>query len=220
MEDLNGVQFLAHADELDGLAGDGLDGERGTAAGVAVQLGQHHTREVQRFVKGAGGIHRVLTDHGVHDQQNFVGVDRCLDVAQLVHQLLIHMEPAGRVQEHQVVAVLLGVCHRFLGDGHRVDLPHLEHRDVQLCAHHFQLLDGSGTVHVAGHQQRSAALLTPEEVGQLGGVGGLTSALETHHHDHRRRGVGVVELGSLAAHESGHLLVDDLDDHLRRSQRS
>ena len=165
MEDFNGVQLLAHADELDGLAGDGLDGERGTAAGVAVQLGQHHTGDVQCFVKGAGGVHRVLTDHGVHDQQDFVGVDRCLDVAQLVHQLLIHMEPTGRVQEHQVVAVLLGVFHRFLGDGHRVDLPHLEHRNVQLRAHHFQLLDGSGTVHVAGDQQGSAALLATEEVG-------------------------------------------------------
>ena len=220
MEDLNGVQLLAHADEFDGLAGDGLDRERSAAAGVTVQLGQHHTGDVQRFIKGAGGVHRVLTNHGVYHQQNFVGVDRRLDVAQLVHQLLIHMEPAGCVQEHQVVAVLLGVSHRFLGDGHRIDLPHLEHRNVQLRTHHFQLLDGSGTVHVTGHQQGSAALFAPKEVGQLGSVGGLTSALETHHHDYRRRGVGVVELGSLAAHESGHLLVDDLDDHLRRSQRS
>ena len=157
----------------------------------------------------------------VQDHQQYLGRLRDLFYApELVHQRLVYVQPARGVQEHQVVAVLLGVSHRFLGDGHRIDLPHLEHRNVQLRTHHFQLLDGSGTVHITGHQQGSAALFAPKEVGQLGSVGGLTSALETHHHDYRRRGVGVVELGSLAAHESGHLLVDDLDDHLRRSQRS
>ena len=49
MERLDHVELFAGADELDGLAGDGLDGERSAAAGVAVELGEHHTVDVQRI---------------------------------------------------------------------------------------------------------------------------------------------------------------------------
>ena len=41
------VERLAHAEELDGLAGDLLDRERRAAAGVAVELGQDHAVEVR-----------------------------------------------------------------------------------------------------------------------------------------------------------------------------
>ena len=81
------------------------------------------------------------------------GVHGGLDALELVHQLLVHMEPAGGVQEHHVVAVLPGVLDGGPGDVHRVGLTHLEHRNVQLSAHHLQLLDGGGAVDIAGGQQ-------------------------------------------------------------------
>ena len=45
MERLEGVRLFAHADELDGLAGDVANRERRAAAGVAVHLGQDHAGE-------------------------------------------------------------------------------------------------------------------------------------------------------------------------------
>ncbi len=49
MERLDHVELFACADELDGLAGHGLDGQRGAAAGIAVELGEHHAVNVQPF---------------------------------------------------------------------------------------------------------------------------------------------------------------------------
>ena len=63
------------------------------------------------------------------------------------------MEPAGGVQQNGVVAVFAGVAHRVLGDLDRVDLAQGEDGDVQLLAHHLQLGEGGGPVHVAGRQQ-------------------------------------------------------------------
>ena len=64
------VERLAHAEELDGLAGDLLDGERRAAAGVAVELGEDEAVEAEAPVELGRGAHRVLADHGVADQQD------------------------------------------------------------------------------------------------------------------------------------------------------
>ena len=53
---------------------------------------------------------------------------------------------------------------------------------------------------------------------QLGGGGGLTGALEAHHHDHGGAVIGQGQLGSAAAHEVRQLLIDDLHHLLRGSQ--
>ena len=123
------------------------------------------------------------------------------------------MEPAGGVQEDHVVAVAPGVLHGGLGDVHRVGLTHLEDGDVQLSAHHLQLLDGGGTVDIAGHQQRALALLL-HQPGQLCPVGGLARPLQAHQHDDGGRGGGDLQLAVAAPHKGGEFLVDDLDDHL------
>ena len=127
------------------------------------------------------------------------------------------MEAAGGVQKHHVVAVLFCVGHSGLGDVHRVDLTHLEHRHVQLLAHHLQLLDGGGAVYVAGGKQGALPLLF-HHARQFGPVGGLACALQTHHH-HHGGGLGRNgQLGAGAAHQLGELLIDDLYDHLGRRQ--
>ena len=164
--------------------------------------------------QGLGRVHCVLADHGVHHQQDLRGLHGGLDALELVHQLLVHMEPAGGVQEHHVVAVLPGVLDGGSGDVHRVGLTHLEHRDVQLSAHHLQLLDGGGAVDIAGGQQGPLAVLTLHQAGQLGAVGGLARTLKAHQHHHRGGLGGDLQLGAGAAHQGGKLLVDDLDDRL------
>ena len=73
--------------------------------GVAVQLGEQHTVDTQRFVKGGGGIHRILTGHGVHHQQDLRGLHRRLDGLQLVHQGLVDVQPSCGIQKDHIVAV-------------------------------------------------------------------------------------------------------------------
>ena len=137
VEGFDHVQLFAGAHELDGLARHRPDRQRRAAAGVAVQLGQQHAVDAQRVVKGLGRVHRVLTGHGIHHQQDLVGLDGGLHRLQLVHQCLVDVQAAGGIQKHDVVTVVGGIFHRFLCDGHRVDLPHLEHGDIQLLAHHL-----------------------------------------------------------------------------------
>ena len=119
-----------------------------------------HAVDAQRLIKGGGGVHRILTGHGIHHQQDLCGLHRRLDGLQLVHQGLIDVQPSGGIQKDHVVAVLPGVLDGLLGDVYRVRLTHFEHRDVQLFAHHLQLVDGGGTVHIAGDQQRPLAVLS------------------------------------------------------------
>ena len=176
MEHLQLVQLFAHTGKFDGLAGDRAHRQGRAAPGVAVQLGQHDAVDAQRLVEGGGHVDRVLPGHGVHHQQDFLRGHRRLDVFQLVHQLLVDVQPAGGIQNHIVVAVIPGVSHRLFGDVHRVCRAHLKHRDAGLLPHHLQLGDGGGAVDVAGHQQRPVPLLF-EHQAQLAGMGGLAGAL-------------------------------------------
>ncbi|CAN4031461.1 Stage 0 sporulation A-like protein, partial [Dysosmobacter welbionis] len=85
MEGLDHIQLLAGTHELDGLAGGGPNRESSAATGVAVQLGQHHAVDAQRLVKGSGGVHRILAGHGIHHQQDLIGMDGSLHPLQLIH---------------------------------------------------------------------------------------------------------------------------------------
>ena len=127
------------------------------------------------------------------------------------------MQASGGVEEDQVIAVLFCVLDGGLGDIDRVRGAHLEDGDIELRAHGLQLLDSGGTVDITGGEQRALALLA-HIGGELCTVGGLARALQAdQHHDARRLGADV-ELAVFAAHEGAQLVVDDLDDHLRRVQ--
>ena len=218
VEGLNHIQLFAGAHELDGLAGGGSDGEGGAAPGVTVQFGEDDAVDPQGLVKGGGGVYRVLAGHGVHHQQNLVGMDSGLHPLQLVHQCLIHVETAGGIQKHHVAAVIFGVADGVFSNLHRVSLALFKHGQLQLTAHDLQLLDGCGTVHVAGGQQGPLRVLPAHQASQFSGGGGLTGALEAHHHDHRGTVVGHGQLGGAAAHQIRQFLVDDLDDLLGGGQ--
>src|SRR5712692_4991601 len=69
-----GVVFFAEADEFDRGAGNFADGEGRAAAGVAIELGEDDAGQAEALVKFAGGAHRVLTDHGVGDEEDFGGL--------------------------------------------------------------------------------------------------------------------------------------------------
>ena len=76
VEDLEGVGLLAGAHELDRHAGDGADRQRGTATGVAVDLGQDQARDGdhsgERLRDGDG----LLAGHRIDDEQGLDRLDR------------------------------------------------------------------------------------------------------------------------------------------------
>ena len=93
-----------------------------------------------------------------------------------------------------------------------------EDRHAGPLADHLQLGDRVGPLQVGGDQDRGVALGL-EPAGQLAGQRGLTGALQTGEHDHRRRVLGEAQPPGLPAQDRDELLVDDLDDLLGRVQR-
>ena len=63
---------------LIGLAGDFLDRQRRAAAGIAVELGEDEAVDLEAPVELGGGLHRVLADHRVGDEEDVVGLDVAL----------------------------------------------------------------------------------------------------------------------------------------------
>ena len=123
------------------------------------------------------------------------------------------MQAAGGVDNHQVVAVVLGVFQGFGGDFHRVFLAHFKDLGPGLFADDFQLVDGCRTVNVAGHQQRAVPLVL-EIPGELGRMGGFTASLKAAHEHHAGGLGGELDAGVVLAHQSGQLVVDDFNDLL------
>ena len=106
--------------EHDRLAGDLPHRQRGATAGVAVELGEHHAGEPDAVAERLGRGHRVLADHRVDDEQGLVRLHGVADVGGLLHQLGVDAEPAGGVDDHDVVVLLDGVRDAAAGDVDRV----------------------------------------------------------------------------------------------------
>ena len=127
------------------------------------------------------------------------------------------METSCGIEEHNVVAVALGMLNGGLGNIDGVCLPHLKDGYIELCADGLQLLDSGGTVNTARGEQRALAL--PADVPrELRAVRGLARALKADEHNDCGRLGTEVQLLVLAAHEPAQLFVDYFYHHLRRRQ--
>ena len=223
VELLEVAHALAGGGEHDGLAGDRTNGERGTTAGIAVELGEHHACEVHAVVEGLGGVDRVLADHGVDDEEHFVRVHGVADVAGLAHQGFVDAQTAGGVDDDHVVELGAGVCHAVAGDLHRITGGVVEfgggaglgseHRNTGALTDHLELGHGVGTLKVGGNQDGLVPLIG-EPFTELAGQSGLTGTLQTREHDHGGAGLGQIDTAGLATQNVLEFLVDDLDDLL------
>jgi hypothetical protein len=115
---LQRVELLAGADELDRLAGDHLRAQQRAAAGVGVELGQDQPVDLELLVERLGAVDRVLPAHRVEHEEHLVRLERGVHLAQLAHQGVVDVQPAGRVEDHHVPAGLLGLGDRRPADGH------------------------------------------------------------------------------------------------------
>ncbi len=83
----------------------------------------------------------------------------------------------------------------------------------------LELVDRVGPLQVGRDEQRADALLL-EPQRELGRERRLAGTLEAGQHDHGRRGLREAQPAGLAAEDRDQLLVDDLDDLLRRVERA
>ena len=215
MKQLQAVELLAHAGELDRTAGDLTHRQRGATAGIAIELGQHHAGERQRLAEGARHIHRVLTLHRVNHKQGFGRMQRAMQFGDLAHHGLIDRQPSGGIDNQHIVIVGAGILQRRqcnvqgLGAGLG-----RKKRRAGLCRHGFELLDGRRPIDVTRHQQGLAPFALNEPLGQLAAGGGFARALQTGHQYHCRRGYRQVQTCGLAAHQCSEFALHHADQRL------
>ena len=163
-------------------------------------------------------IDGLLSRHGIHHQQDLMGLDTRLDIPKLLHELLIDLQTARRIDDDHIVGMGHGIRNRFPGDGHRIgSLLHGEDGNPKLLAEHLKLLDGRRTIDVRCHQQRPLPLFL-EGKPQLSCRCGLACALQSHHHDDSRGLRAHIEAALGAAHEFRQFLIDNLHHNLGGGQ--
>src|SRR6185436_12674858 len=120
VEHLEVVEVLAAADEGNRHAHHRHHRERRAAAGVAIELGEHHAGDTYAAVELAGALDRVLPRHRVGDVEEVGGLHGLLDLLELVHQVVVDVQTTRGVHDYRVEALGLGVRQRAGGAGYRV----------------------------------------------------------------------------------------------------
>ena len=185
------LRFLTGGGEHDRTAGDFPNAQRRTTTGVAVEFGEHHAVEADALVEGGRGVHRVLADHRVDDEQDLVRRHRVADVAGLIHQLLVDGQPTRGVDDHDVVTGVLRVLHTVARHGDRiadaVARLRREDADADPLGHHRQAdpprsgaagrpppaADGAPARAASGRLARQRRLAGPCRPTSMSVVGGL-----------------------------------------------
>jgi hypothetical protein len=187
------------------------------SAGVAVELRQHDAVEGDAPGERLRHANRVLAGHRVEHEQH---VGRPRGVAhrgELVHQRLVHVQPAGRVEDDGVQLLRAGTLEPLHDRLDGVGALLAEDGHLDLLAELLELVDRGRALQVGGDEARLAAFLAQEQR-ELGRGGRLARALQAGEQDHRRRPAGEREPGVAGAHQGRQLLLDDLHDLLAGRQ--
>lgn len=56
-----------------------------------------------------------MSSHGVNDEENFIRFDGLSHLLQLIHERLVDMKAAGRIDEHVVMMLLFRPLERLFG---------------------------------------------------------------------------------------------------------
>ena len=128
------------------------------------------------------------------------------------------MQSAGRVENHDVVAVLLRLSDGSLANGDGIFRTRLRvHLDAELLADHVQLLDGRGALQVGRNQERLFAALF-DQAAELTAGGRFAGALQAAHHQHGHAGLQVQRVID-RPHQLDELVMHDAHDLLAGIER-
>ena len=116
MERLQCIGFFADTQEFNRFTGDMADRQRRTAARITIDFSQHHTGQRQGFVEGFGGVCRILTGHGIHDEQGFDRVNRRMQLFDFPHHAFIDMQTTRGIHQQDIKELQLRMFQRFLSD--------------------------------------------------------------------------------------------------------
>jgi hypothetical protein len=161
-------------------------------------------------------VHRFLPRHGVQDEEDVGRLRRVAHALELVHQLLVHVQAAGGVEDDHIEPGGAGGIHAESGRSDGVVGIRRVHGDLDLPSELLELVDRRRALQVA-RDERGPLALAPEHERQLGGGRRLARALQAREQDHRGR-LAEREPGVAGPHQRGQLLVDDLDHLLTGRQ--
>ena len=228
VEDLEVRHLLPGRGEEDRQAGHVPHGQGRAAAGIAVELGQDDAGDVDALLERVRGGDGVLADHGVDDEEDLVGIDGVADLGRLLHHLGVDAEAPRGVDDDDRVELGLRLLEGGLRDLDGIALGLLvlardaglggEDRDPRPLSDHRQLGDGVGALKVRGDEHGRLARGL-EVARELARERRLARALEPREHDDGRARLRPSERARRSAEDLDELLVDDLDDLLRRVQR-
>ena len=160
IKNVESFHLFTGAHEFDGLAGNCLDGQGGTAPGITVHLGKHHSIVIYCLVESLGTFHRILPCHGINHEQALVGIQRGVQQGDFIHQFLVHDKPAGGIYHHYIVTLGTGKLNSIPRNFYRVFLPFFAiYGNADLPSKRFQLVDGSRTKSIARGKQHLTAFL-------------------------------------------------------------
>ena len=195
VEDVEVVELLAVGREHDRLAGDRRDRQRGTAAGVAVELGEHHAVEADAVEER---LRRRRPRPGRSSRRRRRGSRRAATASRMSAACCISSasiaEPAGGVDDDDVVQAACGrasIASRATRTGSPTPLPGsgantgTPARSPTTCSWSTALGRCRSAATSSGVWPCSRE---PER--QLAGERRLAGALQAGEHDHGRRGLG------------------------------
>ena len=207
------VRALAETDELDRYAELALHLHHDAALGGPVELGEHDAGDVDDLAEDAGLDQAVLTGGGVEDEQDLGDrgdlLDDPLDLAELVHEAGLVLQPPGGVDQHRVDPLVDALLDGLEGHaGGVAALRAAHHLDADAVAPRGQLVDGRGTERV-GRAQGHREVLGDEDPGDLADGGGLAGAVDADDEDDAGLAVGAGDLQAAV-----HVGADELDQLL------
>src|SRR5262245_31248943 len=180
MKGLEGLNLLPYPDKLHRLPDHGFDRQGRTTPRIPVELGQDRAVNGYCLVKGLGDSDSFLARHGIDDEEGVMRRRGLFDLTQLLHELLVDLQAAGRIEDDGITVGRAGIIKGLPADFDRVSGALLDQdRGAYALAEHAQLLHGRGAIHVRRHEERTVTDLL-HFFGQLGRGGGLPGAVQTH----------------------------------------
>ena len=113
------IELLAGSEELDRCARHFAHGERCAAARVAVEFREDDAVDRKTIVKSLRAAHGVLSGHRIDDEQNLVRLHGHAHALEFLHKLVVDVQTACRVENHDIEAFRARLLHRAATDANR-----------------------------------------------------------------------------------------------------